>query len=272
MPHSDKSIGIFDSGFGGLTVMKTIREALPFENIVYFGDTARIPYGTKSKETVLRYAIENASFLIAQNIKLLVVACHTACCLSLDTLQKLFPIPVIGVTHPAVEQIALLPHAKKVAILGTRATITSGIYQKLIQEKCHHIDITGIPCQLFVNLVEEGFIDHPLTALTIHEYLQSLTSADTILLGCTHFPLLSRQIQNYFPHPVSLIDPAIGCAQSVKEHLTNLHLLRVSMTPPTYDFYVSDAPEKFPLLGEKFFSYPIINVQKIDSSIFLASC
>ncbi len=265
---SENSIGIFDSGFGGLTVMKTIRELLPFENIIYFGDTARIPYGTKSQETVLRYATENASFLIEQNIKVLVVACHTACCLALDKLQELFPIPIIGVTHPAVEQITLLPSTKNIAILGTRSTIASGMYQKLLQEKCPHANITGIACQLFVNLVEEGFIDHPLTTLAIQEYLQSLTSVDTILLGCTHFPLLSAQIQKHFHYPVNLIDPAIGSAEALKKLLTNLNLLRPPSTPPTYQFYVSDAPEKFPLLGEKFFSHPITNVQKIDSSLF----
>jgi glutamate racemase len=264
MPHPDNSIGIFDSGFGGLTIMKAIRESLPSENMIYFGDTARIPYGTKSQETILRYAIQNASFLIDQNIKVLVVACHTACCLSLEKLQKHFSIPIIGVTHPSVEHIARLPSATKIAVLGTNSTIASGLYQTLLQQRCPQAEITGIACQLFVNLVEEGFIDHPLTTLAIQEYLKPLTSVDTILLGCTHFPLLATQIQNHFPHPVTLIDPAIGCAQALTDLLTTLDLLRSPSTPPTYQFYVSDAPEKFQTLGKKFFPCPLPQVQKMD--------
>ena len=262
------SIGIFDSGFGGLTVMKAIREALPFENLIYFGDTARIPYGTKSGETILRYAIQNTSFLIDQNIKALVVACHTACCLSLEKLQELFPIPIIGVTHPAVEQVANLAYAKNIAVLGTRSTIASGLYQNLLKERCQGAHITGIACQLLVSLVEEGFTDHPLTRLAIQEYLQSLSSVDTILLGCTHFPLLSTQIRNHFSHPVTLIDPALGCASALSDLLTKLDLKNPSLTPPTYQFYASDAPEKFQTLGERFFSHPIPHVQKVDPSLF----
>ncbi len=264
MPYNDDSIGIFDSGFGGLTVMNAIREILPCENIIYFGDTARIPYGTKSQETILRYAIENTSFLINQNIKVLVVACHTASCLTLPKLQELFPIPIIGVTQSC--QITHLPSTNKLAILGTHATINSGIYQNLILKQFPQLDITAIACQLFVNLVEEGFIDHPLTDLAIHEYLRPLkeNKIDTILLGCTHFPLLSLQIERYLSRPITFVDPALSCAQAVRKLLTNLNLLR-SLPNSTSQFYVSDAPEKFQALGQKFFSDPITNVYKTEN-------
>lgn len=270
MSHSDSPIGIFDSGFGGLSVMNAIKKALPFENIIYFGDTARIPYGTKSQETILKYAIENASFLMSQNIKVLVVACHTASCLTLDKLQELFPIPIIGVTHSAVEQITHLPAPKNIAVLGTRSTIDSGIYQSLIHKRLPETHVVGLACQLFVSLVEEGYIDHPLTTLAIADYFKHLqnTPPDTLLLGCTHFPLLSSQIQSYFTHPITLIDPAIGCASALQELLKKLELLRTFSTEPISQFYVSDAPEKFQILGQRFFSYPITNVQKVDSSLF----
>ncbi len=268
---SNSPIGIFDSGFGGLSVMNAIKKALPFENIIYFGDTARIPYGTKSQETVLRYAIENTSFLISQNIKVLVVACHTASCLALDKLQELFSIPIIGVTHPAVEHITRLPAPKNIAVLGTRSTIASGIYQDLIHKRLPEAHVIGLACQLFVSLVEEGYIDHPLTTLAIEDYFKPLKNRpiDTLLLGCTHFPLLSSQICNYFTHPVTLIDPAISCSSALQELLKKLDLLRTSSKAPTSQFYVSDAPEKFQSLGQRFFSFPITDVQKVDSSLFL---
>lgn len=266
MPNKDDSIGIFDSGFGGLTVMNALREALPCENIIYFGDTARVPYGTKSPETILRYSIENASFLIDQNIKLLVVACHTASCLSLHKLQELFPIPIIGVSQSCAQPLSHLPATNKLAILATHATINSGLYQNLILKQFPHMDVTAIACQLFVNLIEEGFIDHPLTDLAICQYLKPVkeNNIDTILLGCTHFPLLSSQIERYLSYPITFIDPAKSCAQATLKLLTELNLAR-ALPNPTYQFYVSDAPEKFQVLGQKFFSYPITNVYKTEN-------
>ncbi len=248
------SIGIFDSGFGGLTVMKAIRTLLPHENIIYFGDTARLPYGTKSRETILRYSMENAAFLIRQGIKVLVVACHTACSFALEELQQKFDLPIIGVTTPMIEQMQLLSPKGKIAILGTHGTIASGAYQNAIRKIFPSAEVSAIACQLLVHLVEEGYIDHPITASAIQEYLLPLKNKniDTVVLGCTHFPLLQNQIQQAFDPQIRVVDPAQFCAVFLKKLLKDQNLLNPDKTAGHYQFYVSDAPEKFRLLGNTF--------------------
>ncbi len=255
------SIGIFDSGFGGLTVMKAIRSLLASENIIYFGDTARLPYGTKSRETILRYSMENASFLIEQGIKVLVVACHTACSFALEELQQKFEIPVIGVTTPMIEQVAQISKRGKIAILGTRGTIASGAYQNAIQKILPNAEISPIACQLLVHLVEEGYIDHPITAMATYEYLHSLKNKDidTIILGCTHFPLLLKQIQQTVGPNVQIIDPAQFCAASLKQLLEEKQLTN-HLIEPTIQFIVSDDPEKFRFLGKTFLGHTLPEV------------
>ncbi len=263
---ADSSIGIFDSGFGGLTVMKAIRSLLPLENIIYFGDTARLPYGTKSRETIQRYSIENASFLIQQGIKVLVVACHTACSFALEELQQKFDIPIIGVTTPMIEQVTKISPRGKIAILGTRGTIASGAYQNAIQKLLPKAEISPIACQLLVHLVEEGYIDHPITAMAIFEYLLSLKNKDidTIILGCTHFPLLLKQIQQSVGPSVQVIDPAQFCASSLKTLLQEKELLNPGLTALSTQFFVSDDPEKFRLLGKTFLGHTLPEVSLIN--------
>lgn len=267
MNRSD-SIGIFDSGFGGLTVMNAIRHALPHENIIYFGDTARLPYGNKSRETILRCVVECAHFLLSKKIKLLVIACHSACSYALDQLLLTFPLPVIGVIPPAVEQLKLLPRAQKIAILGTRATIASGVYQDQVKEQLPSAFVTAIPCPLFVPLVEEGYTHHPLTEMAVQEYLRPLREdrVDAALLGCTHYPLLSGMIQKELGERVALIDPALACANKVAEVLQEKDLLNPQTEPPRYEFYVSDDPTKFRQLGQQFLSYPIEDVKICTNS------
>jgi glutamate racemase len=262
--NSHSSIAIFDSGFGGLTVMKAIRDLLPFENIIYFGDTARVPYGTKSEETILRYSMEIATYLTSLDIKILVVACHTASCISLSILQGMFKIPVIGVVDPSVEKIIASTSEGKIAILGTRATVSSGLYQSMLQNKLPHADITAIACPLFVSLVEEGYINHPLTEMTVQEYLKPLKQkkVDTLLLGSTHFPLLKAVIQNEVGEDVTLIDPGLATALALKETLSRLEILNSSTDAPHYQFIVSDNPDKFRLLGQSFLNYPIEDVSQ----------
>jgi len=263
------SIGIFDSGFGGLTVLKAIRSLLPSENIIYFGDTARLPYGTKSRETIERYSIENGSFLIEKGIKVLVVACHTACSLALEKLEQTFDIPVIGVTTPMIEQVAQISKRGKIAILGTRSTIASGAYQNAIQKILPSAEIFGVACQLLVHLVEEGYIDHPITTMAIYEYLHCLKEIDTLILGCTHFPLLFKQIQQTVGEHVQVIDPAHFCAAALKKLLEEKQLLN-PLHEPTTQFFVSDDPEKFRLLGKTFLGQPLPDVVlKKKSEIFL---
>jgi len=264
------SIGIFDSGFGGLTVMKAIRSLLPHENIIYFGDTARLPYGTKSRETIQRYSLENASFLIQQGIKILVVACHTACSFALEELGQKFEIPVIGVTTPMIEQVAKVSKRGKIAILGTRGTIASGAYQNAIQKILPNAEISPIACQLLVHLVEEGYIDHPITAMATFEYLHSLKNKDidTIILGCTHFPLLLKQIQQTVGPHVQVIDPALFCAASLKRLLEEKQLINPDLTEPLTQFLVSDDPEKFRLLGKTFLGLTLSEVALVNQSAF----
>lgn len=262
MTDISSSIGIFDSGFGGLTVMRAIRSVLPHENIIYFGDTARLPYGSKSAETILRYSVENSTFLLNQGIKILVLACHTACAFALEHLQKNFPIPVVGVIPPAVDQLVQGSKTGHVAILGTRATISSGVYQQQIKQRLPNAEISAISCPLFVPLVEEGYVEHPLTEMVIHEYLRPLQrkETDAILLGCTHYPLLLPIIQKELGENVLLVDPAMSCAENVRALLLENNLLNIQTDTPHYQFYVSDDPEKFRLLGKTFLNYPIEHV------------
>jgi glutamate racemase len=258
-----QSIGIFDSGFGGLTVMKAICHLLPHENILYFGDTGRLPYGTKSKETILRYSLENARFLLNKEVKILVVACHTACSFALKELEEQLSIPVMGVTIPAIEHVSKTSSSGRIAVLGTHGTIRSGMYEMKFRELFPDATIISIPCQLLVHLVEEGYIDHPITHAALHEYLKPLQSKqiDTLLLGCTHFPVLQKQIEELVGPNVRVIDPAEYCAQSVKAHLTKANLLNDSTTPPHYEFFVSDDVEKFRTLGARFLEHPLISVK-----------
>ncbi len=259
---ANSSIGIFDSGFGGLTVMRAIMQALPKENIIYFGDTARLPYGNKSTETIIRYSLENARFLADKGIKALVIACHTACAAALDELQASSPIPVIGVIPSAIADVAQYAKKGRVAILGTRGTVQSGVYQQEIQKRIPHAEIHAISCPLFVPLVEEGYIEHPLTITAIQEYLTPLKSKEIecLVLGCTHYPLIAHMIQKELGQNITLIDPAIGCAGKLRELLDNKGWHNPQQQRPLYEFYVSDDPEKFRLLGKTFLNYPIEHV------------
>jgi glutamate racemase len=258
----DGSIGIFDSGFGGLTVMRAIRELMPHENIVYFGDTARLPYGGKSADTILRYSLENASFLAKQGIKVLVIACNTACSAALEQVRKSFSIPVIGITEQGVEEVSRLFPVGKIGILGTRATITSQIFQQQILYRCPALELISISCPLLVPLVEEGYVEHPMSALVVQEYLRPLKnrSIHGVLLGCTHYPLLKAAMQQELGPEIHLIDPALACAEKTRELLIEKNLLNTSSALPHYQFYVSDDPEKFRLLGKTFLNYPIEHV------------
>jgi len=264
---SRAAIGIFDSGFGGLTVMKAVQKLLPHENIIYFGDTARLPYGTKSRETILRYSMENASFLIQQGIKVLVVACHTACSFALEELQQKFDLPIIGVTTSMIEQIGQLSPRGKIAVLGTHGTIGSGAYQNAIKKLLPKAEISPIACQLLVHLVEEGYIDHPITAMAIFEYLHSLKNKDidTIILGCTHFPLLIKQIQQSVGPRVQVIDPAQFCAASLQKLLKARQLINPDKGLPSTQFFVSDDPEKFRILGNTFLGHPLPEVTSLKN-------
>jgi glutamate racemase len=257
-------IGIFDSGFGGLTVMRAIRELMPHENIVYFGDTARLPYGSKSAEMILRYSLESAAFLVTQGIKVLVIACNTSCTAALEEIRKNFDIPVIGITEQGVEEVSRLLPDGKIAILGTRATITSNFFQQQILSRCSTLELFSISCPLFVPLVEEGYVEHPMSEIVVQEYLRPLKNRGIkgVLLGCTHYPLLQSMIQQELGPDVMLINPAIACAEKTRALLAEKNLLNPSDGIPHYQFFVSDDPEKFRLLGKAFLNYPIEHVMQ----------
>jgi len=251
---SGQPIGLFDSGVGGLTVVRELTEILPQENIVYLGDTARLPYGNKSPATILRFAQENAAFLLRQNIKLLIVACHTACTHALVALQKELPIPVLGVTIPGIRALSLASKTGSVAILGTSSTINSGALQSLLHKENPGLTIHSIACPLFVPLVEEGLLDHPATYSLAEHYLASLraTPVDAVLLACTHYPLLAPLIQQVLGPHVQLILPARASAFEAKSFLTTNNLLNPNSSPPSHQFYSSDDPEKFRHLAKLF--------------------
>lgn len=260
----ERPIGLFDSGFGGLTVMKEVAKLLPYENLIYLGDTAHLPYGNKSPDTVIRYALENTDFLMKRGIKLLMIPCHTACCHALTILQKQLPIPVIGVIQPGLE---LIKEIERIAILGTTSTIESGLYQSMILKQNPKAVLFPKACPLFVPMIEEGFHRHPSMDLIAESYLESLKDkVDAALLACTHYPLIRSTVQKVFGPKVTLIEPAEMCAIQAKEYLTKANLLNLKTTTPKREFFSTDDPEKFRKFGEIFFGSSIERVEKNKNS------
>jgi glutamate racemase len=256
----DAPVGLFDSGFGGLTVMRELVRILPSEDMVYLGDTANLPYGNKSPEVVLRLARQNAAFLIKQKIKLLVIPCHTACCHALESLYKEFPIPIIGVIEPGLR---LIKDFKRVAILATQSTVESGLYQKKIREQNPRAFVLAKACPLFVPLIEEGFHEHSFTKKIAKHYLGELKGkVDAALLACTHYPLIRAILEEEIGPKVKLIEPALECAILVKEILTKEGLLKFQTSKPSYRFFCSDDPKKFQKFGFPFFGSSIEDIEK----------
>lgn len=258
-----QAIGMFDSGVGGLTVMQQIVYTLPKENIVYFGDTARLPYGEKSRETIIRYAIENTIFLMEQGIKILVIPCNTASSYAIEKLQQIFNIPILGVIDPGVKKVIQTTKNGRIGILGTRGTINSGIYQKKINESMPDIEVHAMACPLLAPLVEERFLEHPATSMIVKEYLAPLKNqkVDTILLACTHYPLIQHLIQNEMGQEVKIVDSATTCAESVVAALDDYQLHTSLEKQGTHKYFVSDDPEKFQKLGTAFLGMPIHPVE-----------
>lgn len=257
-------IGIFDSGLGGLTVMKALKQACPNENLVYFGDTARVPYGGKSPETIIRYSVENGIFLMEQDIKMLVIACNTASAFAIDKLKGIFNIPIVDVIEPGAEKAVRSTKNKKIAVLGTKATILSGSYQKKIQSLTSGAQVFAIPCPLFVPMVEERFLNHEAMELIVKEYLKPLqgTSIDTMLLGCTHYPVLKPLIQKVMGPDVQIVDSATTCAEHVNHKLQALGIASDEKNQEIR-FFVSDDPGKFKDLGPFFYGEPIETVESV---------
>jgi glutamate racemase len=246
----NRHIGVFDSGVGGLTVVKQLLESYPHESIVYFGDTARIPYGDKSPETIIRYSIENAKLLLKKNIKMLVVACNTASAYALKPLKS-FDIPVVGVIEPGAKKAVEVTRNGRIAVLGTRGTIQSGEYQKTIHRLLPSVMIQAIACPLFVPLVEEHFFNHPATRLIVQEYLAPIKKekVDTVLLGCTHYPFLRAILEEEMGPHVTIVDSASTCADEVGMILKQNQIEASKDCIGSHQYFVSDDPEKFKRLS-----------------------
>ncbi|MGK5594601.1 MAG: glutamate racemase [Parachlamydiaceae bacterium] len=267
MTQNEQAIGIFDSGLGGLTVMNEIAQVLPNEKLVYLGDTARLPYGDKDPEAIIRYTVENTLFLMEQGIKLLVIACNTATAYAINKLKSLFNIPIIGVIDPGVIKAVEVTKNNYIGILGTKGTIASRAYEHKILEKRPSATVISIACPLFVPLVEEGMQEHQATQLIIEEYLLPLKqhSIDTLLLGCTHYPILKPFIQRALGHRITIVDSATTCAHFVAITLKEKLLEAPFTCPQPSQFFVTDNPEKFQLLGKKFLRTRMNQVSKIKS-------
>jgi len=267
-------IGIFDSGFGGLTVMRAVIETLPKENLIYFGDTARLPYGEKSAEAIQKFSLENAEFLQSLGIKILVVACNTACSVAMDLLKQTFSIPIIGTIDPAVEYLKGKIKDGAIVVLGTRRTIQSGVYQQKLKEQFPKNETIAIVCPLFVPLVEEGFSEHKLAELAAWEYLHPFQDKkiDAVLLACTHYPLLHVALQKMLGEGILLVDPGIACANSIYNLLHDAALLNNNVGKPDYKFYVSDDPHKFRKIGQVFLQSPMADVELISLSDYTHLC
>jgi glutamate racemase len=258
----DCPLGIFDSGIGGLTVLRKVLDELPCEDIIYLGDTARLPYGDKSPNAIIRYSLQNAGFLNAHNIKLLVVACNTASAYAVQYLREKYFVPIIDVIEPAVDWAVKHTTTKKIAILGTRATINSGVYNCKIKQILPDAEVTSLACPLFVPLVEEDFLSHPATELVIREYMQPILKKqiDTVILGCTHYPMLLPAIQKVLGPEIHIIDSASVCAKKVVFELEKQKLTRNLLQKGKRKYYASDDTEKFRRLGENFLGIPIDSV------------
>ncbi len=245
-------IGIFDSGVGGLTVLKELRKKLPYEKFIYLGDTARVPYGNKSSDTIIRYSLENTSFLMKFDIKLLVVACNSSTATSLKKLKESFSIPIVGVIEPGARKAVKITKNSRVGIIGTEATIKSKAYEEEIKSLNNRISIFSKACPLFVPIVEEGLVSGAIAKNIISHYLDFFKNKniDTLVLGCTHYPLLKKAINEFFEGKVNIVDSAKETANTVSDLLKNLNMATDNNLPLEPDYYVTDAAERFLKVGK----------------------
>lgn len=259
-------IGVFDSGIGGLTVAREIMRQLPEENVVYFGDTARVPYGSKSKNNIIRYSEQIVRFLMTKHVKAIVIACNTASALALEEVQKQIDVPIIGVIVPGARAAVRETKNQKIGVIGTEATIRSESYTKEIQKQIAKATVMGVPCPLFVPLVEEGFAKHKITEEVIDIYLSDMRNSDvdTMILGCTHYPLLRSKIMAYFGNSVQIVNPAYETAIDLKQILQERGIANQSKEPAVYEFYVSDAAEKFTKFANSILPYDVSSTKLVN--------
>ena len=277
---TNNAIGVFDSGIGGLTVVRSLMERLPFENIIYFGDTARVPYGIKSVETINRYAAQITEFLIKKDVKLLIVACNTMAAVAHQTIvdlsnvpvavspRKIFvdPVPVLEVIDASARMAIQSTLNKSIGVIGTPATINSNAYARAIHLLDKEAKVFSQACPLFVPLVEEGWFDHPATRLIAQEYFKPVIAEqiDTLVLGCTHYPLLKPLLQDIMGKEVNLIDSAEAMADIAADLIDKQKIGNQNNLPPDYTFYVSDLPYRFQTIGERFLGRTLGRVELVS--------
>ncbi len=258
-------IGVFDSGIGGLTVVRSLMARLPFENILYFGDTARVPYGVKSVETIALYACQIAQFLLQRGVKLLIVACNTMAAVAHQAVAGLSPVPVLDVIDAGAKTAVAVTRTRRVGVIGTPATINSGAYNRAIHRLDPEVRIFSQTCPLFVPLVEEGWLEHRATRLIAEEYLEPLLehSVDTLVLGCTHYPLLKPLLQEIVGDEIRLVDSAAAMADRTAAMLDFQDLGNRRNSPAEYHYYVTDVPYRFQSIGEAFLGRNLDDVQVV---------
>ncbi|MDP3733581.1 MAG: glutamate racemase [Candidatus Daviesbacteria bacterium] len=247
-------IGVFDSGIGGLTVAKEIIKLLPNESIIYLGDTARVPYGTRSKEVVIKFALELVKFLLKRKVKVLVVACNTISALALSEIEKISTVPVVGVVLPAVAEAVKATRNKRIGVIGTQGTIGSQVYEREIKKIDPYVEVFSVGCPLFVPLAEEGLHNHKAAKLVAEDYLDEIVKAqvDTLILGCTHYPLLLETIRETVGPSITLVDSAKPTALEIKKVLSDNDLFSNNQNP-SLEFYVTDAPVRVFKVASRFF-------------------
>jgi glutamate racemase len=266
MNGARQPIGVFDSGIGGLTVVKALMDDLPQESIIYFGDTARVPYGTKSKATIVRFSLENVEFLLRFGVKCIVIACNTSSSWALPTLRKYFKVPIIGVIRPGALAAVRQTKTKRIGVIGTTATIRSGAYEAAIHRLDPAIKVFSQNCPLFVPLVEEGWLNGEVSRRIARRYLAPLTRhhIDTLILGCTHYPLLSQALRQVLGSGVTLVDSAQQTAAEVRGLLMGAEALSNGHSRPRYRFFVTDDPARFNDLGHRFLGRMPASVERAN--------
>ena len=252
MKNSSNPIGIFDSGLGGLTVLREIEKILPQENIVYFGDTARLPYGSKSKSAIIKFSTQNVLFLLRKKVKMVVIACNTSSSLALDYLKSIFTVPMLGVIDAGVQKAVMVSESKKIAVIGTKSTIGSGSYQKRINALDRDVKVYAKACPLFVPLTEEGLIKGKIVSDIVRMYLKDIKGkVDTLILGCTHYPILKNTIAAYLKG-IYMVDSAKEVALKTKTILERNSLINETHVVPKKEFYVTDEPKEFVKMARIF--------------------
>ena len=266
MKKNKKHIGVFDSGLGGLTVLKELKKSMPKESFIYFGDTAHLPYGNKSKTSVIQYSTNIANFLFAQNIKAIIVACNTASSVALETLVKQYSIPILNVVDPSVSKAIKYSKSKAIGVIGTETTILSGTYQEKIKKINIDIKVVTQACPLFVPIIEEGLINEKFSDCIAEYYLKIFkkTPIDTLILGCTHYPLFKNIIQKHINSQVLVVDSAKATAEYVVQYLKNKRLLYKNTTILEDKYYVSDKPTAFNHLAKAVLNLDIAAVKHIQ--------